>query len=174
MNEKEVIKKSKFLSLVLRHDPGRIGIKLDSAGWTPVEDLLIKANISMNELEDVVSNNNKKRFEFNENKTLIRASQGHSVEVDLKYEEKEPPEFLYHGTAERNINSIRLKGIIKQKRHHVHLSDNRQTAMIVGQRHGKPAIIGIKSKAMNRNGYRFYLSTNGVWLTEYVPPEFFI
>jgi len=172
MNEKEVVRKSKFLSLVLRHDPGRIGIILDSAGWTLVDNLLIKTNLSMDELEYIVEKNNKKRFEFNDDKTKIRASQGHSLNVDLGYEEKDPPETLYHGTAERFIDSIKQKGISKQKRHHVHLSDNISTAKNVGQRHGKSIVIAINSRSMKENGHKFYLSTNGVWLTEFVPVKY--
>lgn len=168
---------SKFLSLVLRHKPDLIGIELDTAGWTEVSTLLERLNTRGNtidylKLEEIVANNNKKRFEFNEDKTKIRASQGHSIDVDLGYEEKKPPSILYHGTAKRFINSILNKGILKGNRHHEHLSSTKETAKKVGQRHGKVAIIYINAEKMYEDGHKFFVSTNGVWLTETVPSEY--
>jgi putative RNA 2'-phosphotransferase len=175
--QKELVKISKFLSLVLRHKPEEIGITLDSAGWVAVEDLLSacaahKFPLSLEQLRLVVGENDKKRFEFSEDGTLIRASQGHSVEVDLEYEPKSPPEVLYHGTPEQFVASIRAQGLLKGSRHHVHLSMDVATAMKVGERRGKPVVLRVKAAEMQRAGHSFYLSTNGVWLTDHVPARF--
>lgn len=167
---------SKFLSYVLRHNPDKLGIKLDEHGWTSVKILLEKINVgeyslSMETLEEVVATNNKKRFAFNEDKTKIRANQGHSVNIDLALQPKEPPSYLYHGTVEKFIESIREKGLIKGSRQHVHLSADKETAINVGSRRGKPIILTIRSGEMHTEGYTFYQSENGVWLTEKVPKE---
>ncbi|MFK7949072.1 MAG: RNA 2'-phosphotransferase [Saprospiraceae bacterium] len=173
MNDKTTKKISKFLSYVLRHNPDKLDLTLDEQGWTSVEELLGKLNnVSMEQLEYVVANNNKKRFAFNNDKTQIRANQGHSIKIDLAYEAIKPPKFLYHGTATKNINSIQKSGIIKGSRHHVHLSADIDTATNVGQRHGKPVILIVKSIAMYERGYEFFLSENGVWLTDFIPTEF--
>lgn len=173
MNDKTTKKLSKFLSYVLRHHPDKLELTLDEQGWTSVNELLSKLNnVSMEQLEYVVANNNKKRFAFNEDKTQIRANQGHSIKIDLAYSPVEPPEFLYHGTATKNINSIQKSGIIKGNRHHVHLSVDIDTATNVGQRHGKPIILIVKSKVMYEQGHEFFLSENNVWLTDFVPVEF--
>ncbi len=176
MNKKDV-KISKFISLVLRHRPKRIGLTLDPQGWADVDEFLRKCgehhmDISMQDLERVVANNDKKRFAFNEDKTNIRASQGHSIDVDLGYTPKEPPEELFHGTADRNLDSIKKQGLVKRKRQHVHLSPDRDTAVKVGVRHGKPVVLIIRSGEMQREGHQFFLSQNGVWLTEHIPPAF--
>jgi putative RNA 2'-phosphotransferase len=133
MNEKRKTRISKFLSLILRHKPEAVGITLDSNGWVEVEKLLAacarKGNaFSREELEEVVKTNEKKRFAFDENRTKIRANQGHSIDVEIEFEEKTPPEILYHGTAERNVEQIKQKGLIKMRRHHVHLSSDVETA----------------------------------------------
>lgn len=173
MNDKTIKKTSKFLSYILRHNPDKLGLILDEQGWVSVEELLTKLNnVSMEQLEYVVANNNKKRFAFNEDKTKIRANQGHSIKIDLAYSPIEPPEFLYHGTATKNITSIQKGGIIKGSRHHVHLSADIDTATNVGQRHGKPIILMVQSKAMYEAGHEFFLSENGVWLTDFVPTAF--
>lgn len=173
MNDKTTQKISKFLSYVLRHNPEKLDLTLDEQGWVSVGELLLKLNnVSMEQLEYVVANNNKKRFAFNDNKTKIRANQGHSIKIDLAYSSIEPPEFLYHGTATKNINSIQKGGIIKGNRHHVHLSADIDTATNVGQRHGKPVILVVRSKAMYNVGHEFFLSENSVWLTDFVPNEF--
>lgn len=177
MNEKERTRTSKFLSLVLRHEPQRIGIQLDPAGWVEVDLLLFACRqhgkpINRAELEEVVATNEKKRFAFSEDGQRIRANQGHSVEVSLGYIPQSPPPLLYHGTATRFLESIRAEGLTKQERHHVHLSADTETAHKVGQRHGKPVILTIKADAMRIAGHEFYLSDNGVWLTEHVPTEF--
>lgn len=174
---KKVKNISKFLSYVLRHNPDKLGITLDANGWTSVKTLLEKINVdnyslSMETLEEVVATNNKKRFAFNEDKTMIRANQGHSVNIDLALQSKEPPNYLYHGTVEKFMESIREKGLIKGSRQHVHLSADKETAINVGSRRGKPIILTIRSGEMHAKGYTFYQSENGVWLTEAVPSEF--
>ncbi|MEM6684684.1 MAG: RNA 2'-phosphotransferase [Bacteroidota bacterium] len=168
---------SKFLSYVLRHHPDKLGISLDTNGWTSVAILLEKINVgeytlSMEELEEVVATNTKKRFAFNEDKTKIRANQGHSVNVDLALKSKVPPNYLYHGTVEKFLPSIREKGLIKGSRHHVHLSVDTETAVKVGSRRGQPIVLTVKSGEMHAQGYTFYQSENDVWLTEAVPSTF--
>lgn len=168
---------SKFLSYVLRHKPEEIGIELDAAGWVDVGELLAKASasgrpIAREQLERIVATNDKKRFAFNENRTRIRASQGHSVDVELGYSSAVPPEILYHGTADRFLASIRKSGLQKQSRQHVHLSATTDTASAVGQRHGRLVILTIRAGEMHRAGFEFFLSANNVWLTDSVPVRF--
>lgn len=168
---------SKFLSLVLRHKPEKIGITLDEAGWTPVADLLTQLNksgltIDFEILEEVVANNPKKRFSFNESSELIRANQGHSVQVDLGYEPQLPPTILYHGTTIRFQEAILAGGLKKMSRHHVHLSDQLETATAVGKRHGKLMMLEVLAGQMYKDGYPFFKSQNGVWLTDHVPAKY--
>ena len=168
---------SKFLSLVLRHKPHLIGIKLDFQGYTDVDKLILKMkefgkSIDLQTLKYVVKTNNKKRFCFSENKTKIRANQGHSVEVELGYKSKTPPKVLFHGTSERSLSNILKIGLRKQNRHHVHLSKDITTAKSVGSRHGKAVVLEIASEKMHKQGYEFFQSTNGVWLVKKVPAEF--
>jgi putative RNA 2'-phosphotransferase len=177
VNEKETIKTSKFLSLILRHEPERLGLKLDSAGWVSVEELLEAVNrhgvsLTLEQLKHVVATNDKKRFAFNDDGLKIRASQGHSVEVDLQYESEIPPELLYHGTPERFVESIRANGLNKGERHDVHLSPDAATAIKVGQRRGKPIVLKIRAGEMHRSGHLFRRSANNVWLVDFVPAEF--
>lgn len=177
MNEKRKTRISKFLSLILRHKPETVGLTLDSNGWVEVEKLLEacarKGNaFSREELEEVVRTNEKKRFAFDENRMRIRASQGHSIEVEIEFEEKKPPKALYHGTAERNVETIKQKGLMKMRRHHVHLSSDVETALSVGRRYGKPIVFKVKTEEMLTRGYKFYVSENDVWLTDEVPPMF--
>lgn len=177
MTDKESIRTSKFLSLVLRHEPERVGLELDNAGWVGVTDLLDAVNrngisLGLDQLKHVVATNDKKRFEFSEDGQRIRARQGHSVEVDLQYEPQVPPELLYHGTPERFVESIRATGLNKGKRHHVHLSPDPQTATKVGQRRGYPVVLTIRAGDMHRQGHVFYRSANGVWLVDRVPVDF--
>lgn len=177
MNEIEKKRISKFLSLILRHQPEMIGLKLDENGWADVEDLRARSagrrvNFTPEELDEVVETNNKKRFAFNEDKTMIRASQGHSIDIDLALETVTPPDFLYHGTAEGNISSILEKGIEKRTRQHVHLSADKETATKVGMRHGKPVILTIRTGKMYEDGLLFYQSANGVWLTDFVDAKY--
>lgn len=177
ISEKQNIKTSKFLSLVLRHKPETIQIQLDENGWVSVNELIEKLNnygkeIDFKTIEYVVETNSKKRFAFNEDKSKIRASQGHSLQIDLNYEPINPPELLYHGTSKKFVDSILKSGIEKRNRQHVHLSSDIETALKVGQRHGKPVILKIQTEKMNKNGHKFYLSDNNVWLTDYVPIEY--
>ncbi len=171
------LKVSKFLSLVLRHEPEKIGIHLDEAGWVPVSELLAacaqyRFPLSRGELEDVVRTSDKQRFALSDDGLRIRANQGHSVKVELGYEPAEPPEILYHGTVERFLPSIRKQGLLKGERHHVHLSPDETTAIKVGTRRGEAIILKIEARKMHRSGYAFYRSTNNVWLTDHVPPEY--
>lgn len=177
MNEKRQTKISKFLSLILRHKPEEINLSLDENGWADVSELIKKSAeydfpLTLDELETVVASSDKKRFAFDETKTKIRANQGHSVAVDVGFEEKTPPKILYHGTAERNLESILKTGLEKRERHHVHLSHETDTARNVGTRYGKPVILAIDAEQMAANGYKFYISANGVWLVAEVPPKF--
>jgi putative RNA 2'-phosphotransferase len=177
MNVKTI---SKFLSKHLRHEPESLGLKLQEGGWVLVSDLLAACDrhrfpISMETLKEVVETNDKKRFAFSEDMTLIRANQGHSVDVDLQLEEKVPPTFLFHGTHERVADTIRKEGIKKMDRHHVHLSEDKETAIKVGSRRGRAVIFMVNCEAMvAENESKFYQSANGVWLTDFVPPEYLI
>lgn len=176
MNSQETVRPSKFLSLVLRHEPHQAGLTLDAAGWTPVQALLQGCAaaghaLTLEQLQHIVTTNAKKRFEFSPDGTLIRASQGHSVEVELDYQPQVPPAVLYHGTATRFLDAIREKGLLKMKRHHVHLSAETRVTLEVGARHGVPVLLSLDSATMHAQGHVFFRSTNGVWLTDHVPPE---
>lgn len=166
------VKKSKFLSKVLRHDPDSVGIQLDSAGWTPVKTLLVAVKMSKSELDEVVETNDKKRFEYDESGLLIRASQGHSVEVDLEYTPASPPDYLWHGTGTKTVSDIFANGILKMQRHAVHLSADLAVAKKVATRKGKPAVFIVDAKSMHDAGFKFYVSTNGVWLVDAVPSKY--
>ena len=175
--EKEINNLSKFLSLILRHKPETIGLKLDENGWVNTSYLLEKCSqhkhkIDFETLKIIVETNNKKRFSFSDNFKKIRANQGHSVDIQLGYLPTKPPRILYHGTTERNVNSILLNGLEKRNRHHVHLSQDVETAINVGKRHGKPFVFEIFSEIMYDNKFKFFISENGVWLTESVPAEY--
>lgn len=170
---------SKFLSYVLRHHPEHVQLQLDENGWADVEELVIKSQsgyivFDRQQLEEIVASNDKKRFIFNEDRSKIRANQGHSIEIDLALIPQQPPELLYHGTAVKNIESIRLTGIQKRSRQHVHLSADKETAFKVGSRHGKPVVLEIAAGKMYANGSKFYISENGVWLTDNVAPEYIV
>lgn len=169
---------SKYMSLILRHKPETIGISLDEHCWANVEDLITgiaKDNeFNMEILEEIVRRDEKQRYSFNEDKTLIRANQGHSIPVDVELEEWVPPEILWHGTGEKYVESIDREGLISKSRLYVHLSKDEDTAIKVGSRHGKPVIYNVKAKQMYDDGYKFYLSVNGVWLTKEVPVKYLI
>ena len=167
---------SRYMSLILRHKPEAIGITLDEHGWANVDELIqgIAQNnqFDMAMLEEIVATDEKQRYSFNEDHTLIRANQGHSIPVDVELEECVPPEVLYHGTGEKYVEAIDAQGLIPKSRLYVHLSSDRETALKVGQRHGKPVIYLVQSGDMQRDGYRFYKSVNGVWLTKEVPIKY--
>ena len=160
----------------MRHKPEVIGISLDEHGWANVDELIAGVSkthtIDRTILEQIVAEDEKQRYSFNEDKTLIRANQGHSIPVDVELEEKEPPEILFHGTGEKYVDSIDKEGLIPKSRLYVHLSSNIDTAYKVGQRHGKPFIYKVKSGEMYRDGFKFYCSVNGVWLTKSVPIKY--
>lgn len=177
MNTKETKKTSKFLSLVLRHQPRTIGIELDESGWVDVDVLLSALDrhrrpLTLAQLQSVVAENDKQRFAFSEDGKRIRANQGHSVKVELNYEPAEPPEILLHGAPEQFVAPIRETGLKKMKRHDVHLHADAAVAQNVGQRRGKPVILKIRSGDMHRAGHKFYVTPNGVWLVDSVPAEF--
>ncbi len=176
-NEQEKVKLSKFLSLVLRHKPETIGLKLTHEGWANTSELIEKMSaqgtkINLETLKNIVETNNKKRFIFNSDQSLIRANQGHSIQIDLGLQPQQPPSILYHGTATRFLDSIMKTGIEKRDRHHVHLSADIDTAKDVGQRHGKPVILEVNAAAMYDDGIHFYISDNNVWLVDHVAPNY--
>ena len=168
---------SKFMSLVLRHKPEEIGLQVNENGWALVQELIDKINangitVDIEIIKEVVEKNDKKRFVFNEDKTMIRASQGHSIEVELNLTKTNPPDVLYHGTASRFLEGILKDGLKRQSRQHVHLSATIETAMAVGSRHGKPTVLTISAKEMHEAGFNFYLSENQVWLIDIVPVQY--
>lgn len=168
---------SKYMSLILRHKPQVIGITLDEHGWANVKDLIdgISKNnpgFNMEILKEIVDTDGKQRYSFNSDMTLIRANQGHSIPVDVEPEEKEPPEYLYHGTGEKYVSSIDKIGLIPKSRLYVHLSKDVNTAKTVGKRHGKEVVYRVDAGKMHNDGYKFYLSVNDVWLTKGVPVEY--
>jgi len=175
MDKQRQVKISKFLSYVLRHHPGSIGIELDEHGWADVSELLKGAeqsgfSIKPDELSVVVEENDKQRFSFSEDGRRIRAKYGHSIAVDLGYSPVVPPEILYHGTARRNLKSITADGLTKGNRYYVHLSPDPEIAISVGQRYGKPVVLEVEAGRMYSDGYKFYLcSESKVWLIEGVP-----
>lgn len=174
MRNKEI---SKFLSLILRHSPQTIEINLDTNGWADVDELILKINSSGTRLdkillEEIVETNDKKRFAFNEDKSKIRANQGHSLSVNLNLMPIEPPRQLYHGTVEKFIDNIRREGLKPMSRQHVHLSGDKDTATIVGNRRGRAIILEVDSQQMYTDGFEFYLSENKVWLTDSVPSKY--
>ena len=177
MDAKDQTRLSKFLSLVLRHQPELIGLELDANGWTSVDELISKAAsqkmvYTPELIRTLVRESDKQRFALSEDGARIRANQGHSVEVELGYAPAQPPTVLFHGTAERNLPSILEKGLVRGERHHVHLSADRETALKVGQRHGKPVLLVVESGIMHAQGVTFFRSANGVWLTEHVATRF--
>lgn len=167
---------SKFISLILRHKPEVIGISLDEHGWADVDGLIRGIGRSrpctMEMLEEIVRTDGKQRYSFNEDKTLIRANQGHSVPVDVELPVMSPPEILYHGTGKKYVDSIEQKGLIPKSRLYVHLSGDGDTAWKVGQRHGVPFLYEVMSGRMEKDGFVFYRSVNGVWLTKSVPAKY--
>ncbi len=173
----DLVKTGKFISLILRHKPETIGIMLDEHGWADVNELIIgvqrtRPGFNLEILEEIVRTNNKHRYSFNDDHTKIRANQGHSIQVDVELKEDTPPEILYHGTGEKSVASILDQGLVPKNRLYVHLSKDIEMAINVGSRHGKPVVFTVQSELMYRDGYRFFISENGVWLTKKVPPKY--
>jgi putative RNA 2'-phosphotransferase len=177
---KKDIETSKFLSYILRHNPEAIGLSLDSEGWAEINALIEGAqrageNIDFDLIRKIVAENDKKRFSISEDGLRIRAVQGHSTKaVAMTFVEKAPPAFLYHGTATRFLESIMKEGLKPGNRHHVHLSEDKQTAISVGMRYGNPVVFRIETSCMLEQGAKFFQAENGVWLTEYVLPAFLV
>ena len=177
MQHKQIVRISKYLSLHLRHQPERLGLELGPGGWVSVEDLLAacardRMHISLAELIEVVRGNDKHRFAFDESGLRIRANQGHTTEVDLQLEAREPPATLLHGTAQQFVPVILDKGLKKMDRHHVHLTESEETALKTGRRKGKPVRLEVDASGLHAAGRLFYLTANAVWLVEDVPPAY--
>lgn len=177
LDEKSLVKRSKYLARHLRHQPEALGLTLDPGGWVAVDALLAAMRrhgieLSRAQLDEIVARNNKQRFSFDETGTRIRANQGHSIPVDLQLAPATPPDALYHGTSKATIGPILREGLQKMRRQHVHLSRDKATAIKVGSRHGAPIVLLVDAAAMARDGYQFFLSDNGVWLTDHVPPRY--
>ena len=177
MDDAKLVKISKYLSKHLRHQPERLGLELAPGGWVAVEDLLAACRqhgfpITRDELQEVVARNSKQRFSFDDTGARIRANQGHSVEVDLQLTPATPPDVLYHGTGHGTAAVIEEGGLLRMNRHHVHLSIDVPTARAVGTRHGRPVLFAVDAAAMGRDGHTFYVSDNGVWLVDKVPPHY--
>jgi putative RNA 2'-phosphotransferase len=179
MDRKRRIKFSKFLSLVLRHNPEMIGLVLDDGGWAGVDQLIAACGragrpLTREILEQIVRESDKTRFALSEDGRRIRANYGHSIAVDLGLEPQIPPEHLFHGTATRNLGSITAHGIGPGRRRLVHLSADEPTAISVGRRHGNPIVLRVRARSMHDIGFTFYHSESGIWLTGHVPPEYII
>lgn len=177
MENRRLVKISRFLSKHLRHRPDRLGLELARGGWVGVDALLVACAahgfpVTREELEEVVARSDKQRFSFDAPGERIRANQGHSVDVDLELEAAVPPEVLYHGTTGRFLDAILKEGLQKRNRHHVHLSLDVPTALRVGARRGRPVVLAVRAREMHDQGHAFFVSANGVWLTDHVPPEF--
>ena len=169
MYEKDLIRKSKHLAFLLRHDTE---YTFDQNGWRKVKDLVRNHGYTKKELEEIVESNDKQRYEFNQNHTKIRACQGHSINVDVELQETTPPDVLYHGTCTKNLESIYKNGILRGDRLYVHLSKDKETALKVGKRHGTPFVLEVDCESMVADGFKFFLSHNGIWLTEVVPQKY--
>jgi putative RNA 2'-phosphotransferase len=177
LTEKELRTKSKFMSLILRHQPDLIRIELDESGWVDLETLFAALahhgkSMTRETLEQVVHSNDKQRFSFNEEGTRIRANQGHSMKIDLGYQPAAPPEILIHGTPQKFVEVISREGLKKMQRHHVHLHVSEETGLAVGRRRGKPVILKVRALEMQQAGHDFFVTPNDVWLTDHVPVVF--
>lgn len=177
--ERRLERLSKFISMILRHKPEAIGITLDEHGWADVDELIKGINetgeeieFSKDTLETIVKTDKKQRYSFSQDKTLIRANQGHSIPVDVELEKKEPPKVLYHGTGVKSVKAIQEQGLLPMERLYVHLSTDVETATNVGKRHGTPVIFQVNAEQMQKDGYDFFQSVNGVWLTKEVPAKY--
>jgi len=180
MDNKKLTKLSCFLSFVLRHKPEAVGVMLDRNGWVDVDLLIAAVNrngkhfINHDILNEIVATDDKQRYAFSNDKKSIRASQGHSIDVDLGLKPVTPPEFLYHGTARNFVAQIQREGLKPRKRQYVHLSVDIETAVNVGSRHGQPVVLTVLAQQMYENAQAFYLSENNVWLTTHVEPKFIV
>lgn len=177
MDDRQLVRVSRYLSQHLRHRPQALGLELAPGGWVPVADLLAACArrgfpISRQELAEVVARNDKQRFSFDETGSRIRANQGHSIPVDLQLEPQPPPDVLYHGTGSGSVPAIERAGLRKQRRHHVHLSADVESATRIGRRHGRPVVFAVDAAGLHRAGFPFYRSANSVWLVDHVPPEY--
>lgn len=177
MNEIEKKRIGKFISLILRHDPQKIGLKLDANGWANIDELIQESakhrvKFTRKELDEIVTTNDKQRYSYNDDASKIRANQGHSINIDLELNPISPPPFLYHGTPEKFVTLIKEEGLKPMTRQYVHLSADKETATKVGTRRGKPYIFTILSGMMHEDGILFYQAANGVWLTDYVDPKY--
>lgn len=177
--ERRLERLSKFISMILRHKPQVIGITLDEHGWADVDELIKGINETGEEvefskatLETIVKTDKKQRYSVSQDKTLIRANQGHSIPVDVELEKKEPPKILYHGTGVKSVKAIQEQGLLPMERLYVHLSTDVETATNVGKRHGTPVIFKVNTEQMQKDGYDFFQSVNGVWLTKEVPAKY--
>jgi len=175
--ERDIVHLSKFLSLVLRHDPKIVGLSLDRGGWVDVDGLISGAkqagvSLDLELLRQLIDRGDKKRFTLSEDGCRIKANYGHSIAVDLGLEPSIPPEVLFHGTARHLLESIREEGVVRGGRHYVHLSGDETTAFGVGSRHGEPVVLMIGARLMHEDGYEFFLSESGIWLTRNVPPQY--
>ncbi len=175
----DLIKTGRYISYLLRHHPEAAGLTLDEHGWADVNELISAVGRSYTgftraELDEIVATNNKQRFSYSEDGLRIRANQGHTIPVDVELPEAKPPEILWHGTGEKFVESINRTGLIPKSRLHVHLSKDIETAVQVGSRHGKPVVYKVLAGRMAQDGYKFYLSVNGVWLTDKVPVEYLV
>lgn len=177
--ERRLERLSKFISMILRHKPQVIGITLDEHGWADVDELIKGINETVEEvkfskdtLEIIVKTDKKQRYSFSQDKTLIRVNQGHSIPVDVELEKKEPPKVLYHGTGVKSVKAIQEQGLLPMERLYVHLSIDVKTATNVGKRHGTPVIFQVNAEQMQKDGYDFFQSVNGVWLTKEVPAKY--
>jgi putative RNA 2'-phosphotransferase len=179
MNDKQRLKISKAMSLLLRHRPELGNLSLDAQGWVDMQALLegldhLGIQTDVEQVEEVIVSNDKQRFAWDEIRNRVRANQGHSVAVQLNLPEQEPPDVLFHGTVERFLTSIQENGLHRRNRQHVHLSGDEETAQKVGLRRGKPIILKVHAKRMHMGGHTFYLSENGVWLTDHVPVDYLL
>ena len=175
--ESELNDYSRFLSFILRHKPGSVGLELDAHGWVEIDALVEHTQntdlpLTVDIIEKIVATSDKQRFAISQDRTKIRANQGHSISVDLNLSPKTPPDTLYHGTAVRFVEAILKEGLKRGSRQHVHLSADRELAVKVGARHGKPVILVVDAKRMHAKNVNFYQSKNGVWLTDSVPAQF--
>lgn len=170
--DKKVIKAGKYMSLLLRHAPEKEHLDMDKFGWVSIKQLISRLDITFSDLMDIVIADNKQRFSFNDDETKIRANQGHSIDVDVQLEETEPLSILYHGTSTKDLDSIFKTGLKSKSRLYVHLSSDIETATSVGKRHGTPYVLKIDAVQMYKDGFQFYLSKNGVWLTKFIPSKY--